>query len=67
MIFRTGNSYYHQKCKYVVKEKKMLMFISDNIEFSFDSDRKDSSEESSGDESFHEESSDEEHSDKKMC
>ena len=48
-VFRTGNNYFPQvfleQCKYVVKEKKMLEYINDNIEIS--SDREDSDEENS--------------------
>ena len=33
--------------KYIVKEKKILEYITDNIEISSDSDRKDSDEENS--------------------
>ena len=34
-----------EKCKYVVKEKKMPEYIIDDIEISSDSDREDSNEE----------------------
>ena len=34
-----------EKCKYVVKEKKMPEYITDDIEISSDSDREDSNEE----------------------
>ena len=48
-VFRTGESYYPQaflgECKYVVEEKKMPEYITDNIEISSDSDREDSDEE----------------------
>ena len=48
-VFRTGESYYPQaflgECKYVVEEKKMHEYITDNIEISSDSDREDSDEE----------------------
>ena len=37
-VFRTGKNYYPQvfleECKYVVEEKKMLKYITDNIEIS---------------------------------
>ena len=66
-VFRTGNNYHPQvfleKHKYVVKEKKMLKCITDDIEISSDSDREDSSEESSDEQSSDEERSDEENSD----
>ena len=42
-VFRTGKNYYPQvfleECKYVVKEKKMPEYITDDIEISSDSDR----------------------------
>ena len=48
-VFRTGKSYspqvFLEECKYVAKEKKMLEYITDDIEISSDSDRKDSDEE----------------------
>ena len=52
-VFRTGKNYYHQvfvkECKYVVKEKKMPEYITDNIEISSDdSDREDSNEDEEG-------------------
>ena len=34
-----------EECKYIVKEKKMLEYITEDIEISFDSNRKDSDEE----------------------
>ena len=53
-VFRTGKNYYPQvfseKCKYVVKEKKMPEYITDDIKISSgDSDREDSDEENSDD------------------
>ena len=48
-VFRTGKSYYSQvfleECKYVVEEKKIPEYITDDIEISSDSDREDSDEE----------------------
>ena len=48
-VFRTGNNCYPQvlseECKYVVKEKKIPEYISDETETSSDSDREDSDEE----------------------
>ena len=54
-VFRTSKSYYPQvlleECKYVLKEKKMPDYVTDNIEISFDdSDREDSDEENSNEE-----------------
>ena len=54
-VVRTGKSYYPQvlfeECKYVVQEKEMPEFITDNIEISFDdSDKEDSDEENSNEE-----------------
>ena len=48
-VFRTGKNYYPQvfveEWKYIVKEKKMSEYITDDIENSVDgSDRKDSDE-----------------------
>ena len=52
--FRTGKNYYPQvflkECKYVVKEKKMLEYITDEIEISSD----DSDAENSNKEKFNE-------------
>ena len=50
--FRTGKNYYRQvilrDCKYVVKENKVVEYITDDIEISTDdSDREGSNEESS--------------------
>ena len=53
-VFRTGKNYYPQvffkKCKYLIKEKKMPEYLTDNIQISSDSDRKDSDEENSNEE-----------------
>ena len=55
-VFRTGKSYspqvFLEVCKYVAKEKKMLEYITDDIEISSDSKRKDSDEENSDEENF---------------
>ena len=50
VVYRKDKCYYHQvlleEFKYVVKEKKMSMFINDDIEISSDeSDKEDSDEE----------------------
>ena len=54
-VFRTGKNYYPQvfleECKYVVKEKKIPKYITDDIEISSDSDRENSDEENSSEES----------------
>ena len=51
-VFRTGKNYYSQvsleECKYVVKEKKIPKYITDDTEMSSDSDRENSDEVSSG-------------------
>ena len=66
-VFRTGKNYYPQvfleECKYVVKEKKMPKFITDNIEISSDSDREHSDGENSDEDNSREENSDEENFD----
>ena len=53
-VFRTGKNYYPQvfleKCKYVVKEKKIPKYIIDDIETSSDSDRENSDEKNSDEE-----------------
>ena len=70
-VFRIGNKYYFhaflEECKYVVKEKEMPKYITDDIEISShdsaDSDKEDSNEESSDDsdkENSNEESNSEE-------
>ena len=47
-IFRTDKNYYTQvlleECKYIVKAKKILSYIIDNIEISSDSDEENSDE-----------------------
>ena len=51
-VFRVGKNYYSQvsleEYKYVVKEKKIPKYITDDTEMSSDSDRENSDEESSG-------------------
>ena len=54
------------ECKYVVKEKKILKYIIDNIEISSDCDRENSDEEKSDEENSNEESSDEKNFDEKI-
>ena len=58
-VFRTGRSYYPQvflaECKYVVKEKKIPRYITDDIEISSDSNRENSDEKNSDKENFDEE------------
>ena len=58
-VFRTGKNHYPQvfleECEYVVKEKTMPQYFTDNTEISSDSDREDSDEEN-----YNEENSDEE-------
>ena len=59
-VFRTGKNYYPQvfieECKYVVKEKKMHEYITNDIEiFSDDSDKENSDEENSNEENSIEE------------
>ena len=49
-----------EECKYVVKEKKMHDYITDDIEISSDSDREDSDEKNSDEECSDKENSDEE-------
>ena len=39
-----------EECKYVVKEKTMPDYITDDVEISFDSDEENSSEENSNEE-----------------
>ena len=57
-VFRISKNYYSQvfvkECKYVVKEKKMPKYITDDIEISSESDWEDSDEEN-----YNEENSDE--------
>ena len=63
-VFRVGKNYYPQvsleKCKYVVKEKKMPKHIIEDIEISFDDSDKENSDIESSQENFDEENSDEE-------
>ena len=63
-VFRTGKNYYPQvfleECKYVIKEKKMPEYITDDIEISSDSDREDSDKEIFNEENSVEENYDEE-------
>ena len=63
--FSTGKIYYPQvfleECKYVVKEKKIPEYITEDIELSSDgSDRQDSNEENSNEQNSDEENSNEE-------
>ena len=62
-VFRAGKNYLPQvfleQCKYVVKEKKILKYIIDDIKISSDSDRENSDEKNSNEENFDEENSDE--------
>ena len=55
-VFRTGKNYYSkvflEGCKYVVKEKKMTEYITDNKEIYSDSDSEDSDEENSNEENY---------------
>ena len=48
-LFKTGKKLL-EECKYVVKEKKISEYITDEIEISSDSDRDDSDEEISNEE-----------------
>ena len=45
-VFKIGKNYYSQvflECKYIVKEKKMIRYITDDLEtFSDDSDKENS-------------------------
>ena len=62
-VFRIGNNYYPQifleECKYVVKEKHMPVYITDDIKISSDCDREDPHEENSNEENYDEETFDE--------
>ena len=62
-VFRTGKNYYPQvfleECKYVVKENK-YKYITDDIEISSDSDRKNSDKEISDEENSDEKNFDKE-------
>ena len=57
-VFRAEKNYYPQvfleECKYVVKEKKMPQYVTDDIEVSSDSDREGSDGENSNEENSHE-------------
>ena len=44
-----------EECKYIVKENKMLQYITEDVEGSSDSDREDSYEENSNEENCDEE------------
>ena len=58
-VFTTGKNYYQvflEECKYIVKEKKMPEYITDNIEIS-NSDGEDSGEKNSNIENSNEENS----------
>ena len=58
-VFRNDNNYYLQvlleEYKYVAQEKKMSKYIIDDIEISYDSDKKNSDEENSNEENCDEE------------
>ena len=61
--FRTGKNYYPQvfleKCKYIVKERRMPEYINDDIEIFSDSNGEDSGEENPDTENFTEKNFDE--------
>ena len=63
-VFRTCKNYYPQvfleECKYVVKENKIPKYITDDIEISSDSDRKNSDKEISDEENSDEKNFDKE-------
>ena len=63
-FFRTSNNYYPEvfieECKYVLKEKNISKYITDNIEISSDSYEENSDEENSNEKYFEEENLDEE-------
>ena len=65
-VFRTGGNYcpklFLEQCKYVVKEKKIPRYITDDIEIFSDSDKEDSNEEKSDEENSNEKNSDEKNS-----
>ena len=67
-IFKTGKNYYPQgfleECKYVIKEKKIEIYVTDVVEIS-DSDEHNFDEEDSSEEDFGKEDSSEEDSDEK--
>ena len=58
-VFRSGKNYcpqvFLEECKLEVKEQKMPVHITDDMEISSDSDRKDSDEEISNEEDSNEE------------
>ena len=60
-VFRKDTKYYLQvfleECKYVIKEKKMPKFITDDIEISSDDFGKEDSDEESSDEQKNSENS----------
>ena len=62
-VIRTGKIYYPQvfleECKYVVKEKMIPKYITDDIEISSDSNREDSDEGNSNEENSDEDISNE--------
>ena len=64
---RTGKIYHPQvffeECKYIVKEKKIPKYVTDDIQISSDCDWEDSKEENSGEENFDEGNSNKENSD----
>ena len=63
-VFRTGKNYYPQvfleECKYIAKEKKIPMYLINDIEISADSDRENSDEENSDKENPKKKTSDKE-------
>ena len=63
-FFRTSNNYYPEvfieECKYVLKEKNISKYITDNIEISSDSYEENYDEENSNEKYFEEENLDEE-------
>ena len=67
-VFKAVKNYYPQvflkECKYVVNEKKITMYIYNDI--SSDSDRENSNEEKSDKDNSDEESSNERHFDKEI-
>ena len=67
-VFRTGKNYYPQvfleECKYIAKEKKIPMYLINDMEISADSDRENSDEETSDEESSDKENPKKETSDK---
>ena len=63
-VYRKDKTYYPQvfleECKYVLKEKKVAKYITDDIEISHDFDREDSDEKIADEENANKENSDEE-------